>query len=66
MRLSVILDVARAKTAHQIAYDAVTDVERNLASEEAALGKLFAVDGYGSEGQWKKLEGTCLEKDTGE
>jgi len=24
------------------------------------------VDGYGREGEWKKLEGTCLEKDTGE
>jgi hypothetical protein len=24
------------------------------------------VEGFGKNGEWKKLEGTCLEKDTGE
>jgi protein kinase C substrate 80K-H len=42
----------------------LTKEEKQRAEEEYA--ELFDVEGYGREGEWKKLEGTCLEKDTGE
>lgn len=28
--------------------------------------EIFNVHGFGAKGEWKKLDGTCLEKDTGE
>jgi protein kinase C substrate 80K-H len=42
----------------------LTREEKQRAEEDYA--ELFDVDGYGREGEWKKLEGTCLEVDTGE
>jgi hypothetical protein len=51
----------------------LTDAERELESlisnkekvESDAL-EIFSVHGFGAEGEWKKLDGTCLKKDTGE
>jgi protein kinase C substrate 80K-H len=51
----------------------LTDAERELESlisdkekvESEAL-KIFDVHGFGAEGEWKKLDGTCLTKDDGE
>ncbi|KIM83986.1 hypothetical protein PILCRDRAFT_819014 [Piloderma croceum F 1598] len=42
----------------------LTREEKQKAEEDYA--DLFDVEGFGKNGEWKKLEGTCLEKDTGE
>jgi len=42
----------------------LTREEKQRAEEEYA--DLFDVEGFGREGEWKKLEGLCLEKNTGE
>jgi protein kinase C substrate 80K-H len=38
--------------------------ESNTAQHD--LSDLFNLEGFGKYGQWKKLQGTCLKKDTGE
>lgn len=55
------------------ARQALTDAEAALASAKAEKKKaeegaaeLFNIHGFGAEGEWKKLDGTCLEKNTGE
>ena len=60
------LDTSKAR-------QALTDAERELskAQSDASTGRndldrLFDPAWYGKEGQFKKLDGTCLEKDTGE
>lgn len=42
----------------------LTQDEQRTANED--LLDLFDPDGFGSEGEWKKLDGMCLSKDTGE
>jgi protein kinase C substrate 80K-H len=37
-----------------------------LVDEESALAKLYDPQWFGSDGTWKKLDGTCLSKNTGE
>ena len=51
----------------------LTDAERELESlisdKEKVEGEtleIFNVHGFGAEGEWKKLDGTCLENDAGE
>jgi protein kinase C substrate 80K-H len=51
----------------------LTDAERELESLisdkekiESEVLEIFTVEGFGSEGEWKKLDGTCLTKDDGE
>ena len=51
----------------------LTDAEHQLESlisnkekvENEAL-EIFDVHSFGAEGEWKKLDGTCLSKDAGE
>lgn len=42
----------KARTAHKDANEDLSD--------------LFDPEAFGRQGEWKKLQGTCLEKDTGE
>ena len=51
----------------------LTDAERELESlisekekVESEVLEIFNVEGFGAEGEWKKLDGTCLTKDAGE
>lgn len=55
------------------AQQALSDAEHSLklTREEGQnargdLSDLFDLTGFGPEGEWKKLDGLCLEKDTGE
>ncbi|KAF5364120.1 hypothetical protein D9756_000935 [Leucocoprinus leucothites] len=55
------------------AHQAFTDAENNLKKiqkekkeTEEAITKIFDVKGFGIAGEWKKLDGTCLEYDAGE
>jgi len=60
-------DSDKRKAAHQTALNALNAAQRSLADEEGALQKLFdPVDGFGKSGEWKKLDGTCVEKESGE
>lgn len=44
-------------------YNSAKERKRN---DEDELAQLFDPDGFGAEGEWKKLQGLCLSKDTGE
>ncbi|CAE6532092.1 unnamed protein product [Rhizoctonia solani] len=55
-----------ARNAHNSAANALRNSERELKDSEEALTKLESGGHFGKEGEWKKLDGTCLEKDTGE
>lgn len=56
---------AQARSAHSHAQSALNTAEKALKVDKEALQKLS--DGtYGPEGEWKKLEDMCLEKDTGD
>ncbi|CAE6425304.1 unnamed protein product [Rhizoctonia solani] len=55
-----------ARNAHNSAANALRNSERELKENEEALTKLEDGGHFGKDGEWKKLDGTCLEKDTGE
>ncbi|ELU43157.1 endoplasmic reticulum protein [Rhizoctonia solani AG-1 IA] len=55
-----------ARNAHNSAADALRKSERELKDSEEALAKLETGGYFGKDGEWKKLDGVCLEKDTGE
>ncbi|KEP55176.1 kinase C substrate 80 kDa-H protein [Rhizoctonia solani 123E] len=55
-----------ARNAHNTAADALRNSERELKESEEALAKLESGAHFGKDSEWKKLDGTCLEKDTGE
>jgi protein kinase C substrate 80K-H len=59
-------ETAKARDAHSKAINALHATERKVEDETRALEKLFDPEWFGSEGEWKKLESTCLTKDTGE
>ena len=54
-------DVTRARTAHQGAVSSLEGARKQLEDVKATLDK-----DWGPEWEWKKLEGVCVEKDTGE
>lgn len=60
---------ADSSRARQVLTDAERELE-NLKSDkektESDALEIFNDHGFGAEGEWKKLDGTCLEKDTGE
>ena len=63
----------RVMTEATKAREKLNDAERSLNTAEDQLEKsrkeladLFDPAGYGSQGEWKKLQNTCLTKDSGE
>ncbi|EPQ59687.1 hypothetical protein GLOTRDRAFT_98561 [Gloeophyllum trabeum ATCC 11539] len=48
------------------AEQALRRAENDKKKAEDDLSDLFDPEGYGAQGEWKKLEGTCLEKDVGD
>lgn len=59
-------ETSSARQANNDAKNALSSAESKLRNEEGELSKLFDPKWYGSDGAWKKLENTCLSKDTGE
>jgi protein kinase C substrate 80K-H len=60
---------ADSSKAHQLLTDAERELGSLISNKEKADSdalEIFNVHGFGAEGEWKKLDGTCLEKDTGE
>lgn len=61
--------LVEANQARQALSDAEHSLKLTREEEQTArddLSDLFDLDGFGPEGEWKKLDGVCLEKDTGE
>ncbi|GAA6028173.1 hypothetical protein JCM8097_006897 [Rhodosporidiobolus ruineniae] len=54
-------DLTRAREAHSRLVDQVKEQERKLEEARKGLEK-----DWGRDWEWKKLDGTCVEKDTGE
>jgi protein kinase C substrate 80K-H len=60
---------ADSSKAHQLLTDAERELESLISDKEKTDSdalEIFNVHGFGAEGEWKKLDGTCLEKDAGE
>lgn len=61
--------LVEANQARQALSDAEHSLKLTREEEQTArddLSNLFNPDGFGPEGEWKKLDGLCLEKDIGE
>jgi protein kinase C substrate 80K-H len=59
-------DSSRAQQAYQEAENALKRMNSEKETKENDVKDIFNIDGFGAKGEWKKLDGTCLEKDTGE
>ncbi|KAJ7087256.1 glucosidase II beta subunit-like-domain-containing protein [Mycena belliarum] len=59
-------DSSKARQAFNDAEAALTRVKKDKQTAEEDLDEIFNVNGFGAEGEWKKLDGTCLELNTGE
>ncbi|KAL4264047.1 Glucosidase 2 subunit beta [Pleurotus pulmonarius] len=60
---------ADSSKARQVLTDAenkLNDLKRDQERAKEDMEDIFNPEGFGSEGEWKKLDGMCLEKDTGE
>ncbi|KAI0676730.1 endoplasmic reticulum protein [Trametes maxima] len=77
--VTVLAAFGLAKTSPDISADvsrlqkSLSDAEHSLGltrkerdEKEKELNRLFDPEWYGSEGEWKKLDGTCLEKEVGD
>jgi len=60
------VDSSKARQALNDAEATLTRVKKEKKAAEDDLEDIFNVEGFGAEGEWKKLDGTCLELDTGE
>ncbi|KAF9004765.1 endoplasmic reticulum protein [Cyathus striatus] len=63
---SAAADSSRAQQALSEAETQLSRVRRDKKKAEEDLSEIFIVEGFGAEGEWKKLDGTCLEKNTGD
>lgn len=60
------LDTSRSRQALSDAEVHLRDLKKEKEQAENDLKEMFNVHGYGAEGEWKKLDGTCLRTDVGE
>lgn len=60
------VDVSRSRQVFNDAEHSLKLAKKELETAKFDLDALFDVTGFGPEGEWKKLDGLCLEKDTGE
>ncbi|KAH8113337.1 endoplasmic reticulum protein [Phellopilus nigrolimitatus] len=60
------LDTSKARTAFQDAEHDLALTRTEKADAQRELARLFDSEWYGPEGEWKKLDGLCLSKDTGD
>ncbi|KAJ3567750.1 hypothetical protein NP233_g6158 [Leucocoprinus birnbaumii] len=59
-------DSSRARQAFNDAENNLKSIQKEKKDAEEAITKIFDVKSFGVDGEWKKLENTCLEYDTGE
>lgn len=63
------LSEADSSRAQQSWHDAEHELDRLKEKKENTENdakEIFSIYGFGARGEWKQLDGTCLEKDTGE
>ena len=59
-------DTSKAHKALNDAEHSLNLARREKEDKEKELSRLFDPEWYGPEGEWKKLSGTCIEKEAGE
>ncbi|KAH9483089.1 Glucosidase 2 subunit beta [Psilocybe cubensis] len=59
-------DSSRAQQAYNDAKNELDRMRTELDTKENDIKEIFNINGFGAKGEWKKLDGTCLEKDTGD
>ncbi|TCD61481.1 hypothetical protein EIP91_008382 [Steccherinum ochraceum] len=59
-------DTSRARKTLSDAEHSLKLTQDEVEKAQTDLGRLFNPEWFGAEGEWKKLEGLCLTKDTGE
>ncbi|KAJ7067907.1 glucosidase II beta subunit-like-domain-containing protein [Mycena amicta] len=59
-------DTSKARQALNDAESALSRAKKEKKEAEEDLSEIFDVEGFGAEGEWKKLDNTCLELNTGE
>ncbi|KAE9398280.1 hypothetical protein BT96DRAFT_976528 [Gymnopus androsaceus JB14] len=59
-------DTSRSRQALSDAEVHLRDLKKEKEQAENDLKEMFNVHGYGAEGEWKKLDGTCLRTDVGD
>lgn len=64
--LVVTADASRARQAFTDAENELRKLRDEKKNTEEDISEIFDVEGFGADGEWKKLDGTCLEYDTGE
>lgn len=63
---AVIVESSRARQAFTNAENDLKKLQNEKKDTEESITKIFNDQGFGAQGEWKKLDGTCLEYDTGE
>jgi protein kinase C substrate 80K-H len=58
------LDVAAARDRHNTAREAFNTLSREISSTADTLSKM--TDQFGPQAEWKRLDGTCVDKVAGE
>ena len=59
-------DTSKSRQALQSAEKALSKVEKDKKDADEQLAKLSDPAGYGTEGEWKKLQDLCVEREMGE
>ncbi|OCH95878.1 endoplasmic reticulum protein [Obba rivulosa] len=59
-------DTSRAQQAAKEADNALGHIKQDKQKAQEELSRIFDPEWYGLEGEWKKLHGTCIDKDTGD
>ncbi|KAH9921517.1 endoplasmic reticulum protein [Epithele typhae] len=59
-------DTSKAQKAVTDAENELYKIRRERDTSAQALDRLFDPEWFGAEGEWKKLEGTCIEKEVGD
>ncbi|KAF8239565.1 hypothetical protein L208DRAFT_1386039 [Tricholoma matsutake] len=60
------LDSTRARQAFTDAQSALERLKTEKTEKEGEIGEIFDVHGFGREGEWKKLDGQCVQTDSGD
>lgn len=66
VHLGASVESSRARQTFTNAENDLKKLQNEKKDTEESLAQIFNVQGFGAEGEWKKLDGTCLEYDTGE
>ncbi|KAF8324464.1 endoplasmic reticulum protein [Cantharellus anzutake] len=64
--INAAIDVDKHRATHQSALNVLRQSQDQLKQNEDDLDKLFDPAHFGKQGEWKKLDGECIEKDIGD